>query len=175
MKKIIVASTNPLKINSALFGFQKMFPREEFSAVGIVSPSNVSDQPTTDEETSLGALNRVNHAMKAITADYWIGIEGGIEENKNEMEAFAWIIIKDKLGRTGKARSGSFALPPKVYKLIKQGIELGYATDQVFKLENSKHNTGAVGVLTENVIDRTELYVHAVVLALVPFKNPNLY
>ena len=31
MKKIIVASKNPVKINAALNGFQKMFPEETFT------------------------------------------------------------------------------------------------------------------------------------------------
>jgi non-canonical (house-cleaning) NTP pyrophosphatase len=38
-----------------------------------------------------------------------------------------------------------------------------------------KQANGAIGILTGDVIDRTELYQHAVILALVPFKNDGLY
>jgi non-canonical (house-cleaning) NTP pyrophosphatase len=32
-----------------------------------------------------------------------------------------------------------------------------------------------VGILTDNAIDRQKLYEPAVVMALIPFKNPDLY
>ena len=56
--KITVASINPVKIQSALHGFQQMFLDVSFTAEGLSVPSGVSDQPMTDEETLRGALNR---------------------------------------------------------------------------------------------------------------------
>jgi non-canonical (house-cleaning) NTP pyrophosphatase len=41
----------------------------------------------------------------------------------------------------------------------------------VYQQVQVKSTTGAVGVLTEGVINRVQLYEHAVVLALVPFKH----
>lgn len=177
MKKIIVASNNPVKINAALLGFQKMFPEIEFQVEGIAVPSNVSDQPMTDTETFQGALNRVNHAIEKLPkANYWVGIEGGIEEKTNqEIEAFAWIVIKNKEGKMGKGKTGTFFLPSKITSLIKQGIELGTADDMVFGDTNSKQKKGIVGALTGNTIDRKEYYAHAVVLALICFKNKDIY
>jgi non-canonical (house-cleaning) NTP pyrophosphatase len=45
----------------------------------------------------------------------------------------------------------------------------------VFGQNNTKQKMGTVGVLTENVIDRTEYYKQAVIFALIPFINPELY
>ncbi len=45
----------------------------------------------------------------------------------------------------------------------------------VFGRTNSKQGNGAVGLLTGDVIDRAAYYVHAVILALIPFRNPELY
>jgi non-canonical (house-cleaning) NTP pyrophosphatase len=59
--------------------------------------------------------------------------------------------------------------------LIKEGKELGEADDIVFQKENSKQKTGAVGLLTGNVLDRTSYYKEAIILALIPFKNKDLY
>ena len=90
------------------------------------------------------------------------------------MLTFAWIYIKgEKL--IGKGRSASFFLPEKVADVVKQGKELGDADDIVFGKSNSKQQNGAVGILTGDVITRTALYVPAVILALVPFKNVSLY
>ncbi len=176
MLKIIVASTNPVKIKAAKEGFAAMFPREKLEVKGIASKSGVGKQPMTNLQTISGALNRVNYVSQvAPKADYWIGIEGGIEEIKGETEAFAWVVVKDKTGKVSKGKTGTFTLPKKVVELVKQGIELGEADDIVFSQKNSKQKIGAVGLLTGNVIDRTKYYIEAVILALIPFRNSNLY
>ena len=59
--------------------------------------------------------------------------------------------------------------------LIEQGYKLGAANDMLFQKENSKQKTGAVGILTHDVVNRTELYKQAVQLALIPLINPRLY
>lgn len=54
-------------------------------------------------------------------------------------------------------------------------MELGNADDLVFGCKNSKQKDGAVGLLTENAIDRTALYEQGVIMAFIPFKNDTLY
>ncbi|HET8574944.1 MAG TPA: inosine/xanthosine triphosphatase [Candidatus Paceibacterota bacterium] len=176
MKKIIVASQNPVKINAALGGFQKMFPDEQFEVEGVLVPSGVSAQPQSDAETFSGAHNRIENACQEVPhADFWVGIEGGIEERDTGMEVFAWVVVKSKDGILGKARTSTFFLPRKIVELVKQGKELGEADDIVFGRTNSKQQNGAVGILTDNAIDRTKYYTEAVILSLIPFKNKELY
>lgn len=176
MPKIIVASKNPVKLRATLNGFQKMFPGETFSIEGVSLPSGVSDQPMSDAETQQGAATRTRNARMAYPdADYCIGIEGGIEEKDGDMETFAWVVVAGKTGAVGKGRTGAFSLPPQVAELVRQGKELGAADDIVFGMTNSKQENGAVGILTHDAIDRTAFYVDAVVLALIPFKNQELY
>ena len=62
-----------------------------------------------------------------------------------------------------------------VVDLINQGKELGEADDIVFGHSNSKQKNGAVGILTGNLIDRTQFYVEAMILALIPFLNKEIY
>ncbi|MDX1285117.1 MAG: DUF84 family protein [Draconibacterium sp.] len=45
----------------------------------------------------------------------------------------------------------------------------------VFEKRNSKQKNGAVGILTNDRVDRTALYKQAIQLALVPFIKPELY
>ena len=47
--------------------------------------------------------------------------------------------------------------------------------DEIFGKKNSKQQEGAIGILTDGVIDRTKLYTPAVIAALIPFKKKNLY
>jgi len=175
MKKVIVASLNPVKIKAVKNGFKKMFPELKTECTGISVPSEVSDQPMTDDETLLGAENRVKNACKeSKNADYYIGIEGGVHTIGEDMHVFAWIVVKSR-NKIGRSRTSTFMLPKKVTSLVSQGQELGVANDIIFNKENSKQKNGAVGILTDNLIDRTRYYTEAVVLALVPFKNEDLY
>jgi inosine/xanthosine triphosphatase len=172
---LVIASTNPVKVQAALAGFQKMYPDTNISTKPINVASDVADQPMTDEETLTGATNRVANAMREQPdADYWIGIEGGVQPLNGELTAFAWVVVRSK-SKTGKARTGTFFLPRAVTELVEQGIELGTADDMVFGSRNSKQAGGAVGLLTGNVVDRKQLYEQAVVLALVSFKWEQLY
>ena len=174
-KKVVIASKNPVKINAVKTGFEKMFPEEVFEFDGISVSSEVKDQPSDNKETLNGAKNRARNAQLQVQeADYWVGIEGGIEKVDDEMQTFAWVvIISDK--KIGRAKTGTFVLPKKYGVLIEEGKELGEANDIVFGNINSKQKNGAVGSLTENVIVRTSFNADAVVLALIPFKNSELY
>lgn len=173
--KIIVASKNPVKVNSALAGFQEMFPDQSFTAEGISVPSGVSDQPLGDEETYQGAWNRVQAAKAALPdADFWVGIEGGNIIKDQEMEVMAWVVVFSKT-QLGKARTAGFYLPPKVIELVNQGYELGHADDLIFGVSNSKQTGGSSGLLTDGVMNRKRFYVPAVILALIPFLKAELY
>ena len=175
MKTIVIASKNPVKVVSTLRGFQKMFPSEEFKILSVQASSNVSDQPLTSEETLAGACNRSANARKSMPdADYWVGIEGGIEQDGGDMAAFAWVVVLNKY-RLGKGRTGTFYLPPPISKLVRAGKELGEADDIVFNRSNSKQENGAIGLLSGDLINRTQLYEMAVLFALLPFRNFELY
>ena len=174
-KRIVVASLNPVKAKATLNGFRRMFQNEKVELQALAPPRDAPVQPLSDEETLRGALSRAQSAAKRVPdADFWVGIEGGVDHLDGEMTAFAWVVaIGEDL--VGKARTGTFFLPPQVARLVSEGRELGQADDVVFGRANSKQENGAVGLLTGDVIDRTALYEHAVVLALVPFTNVKMY
>ena len=175
MKKVIVASENPVKIDATKLGFEKMFPDEDFEFIGVSVPSEVGNQPMNNEETFLGAKNRVKNSMKLFDdADYWVGIEGGIDKFDSETIAFAWAIIESK-EICGKAKTGTFHLPKRLVELIDSGKELGDANDILFGQKNSKQKGGTIGYLTNNLIDRTKYYSDAIILSLIPFKNSDIY
>lgn len=172
---VIVGSKNPVKLDCTNEAFSLAFSKE-FLVNGVSAASQVSEQPIGDAETLLGAINRVKNAKMAFPeADYWIGIEGGIVNDEFGMNAFAWIYIEDKSGLNGKAKTGTFYLPKGISQLINSGLELGHADDQYFAKENSKQQGGSVGILTHGVVDRKAYYTQAIILALIPFLNKNLF
>jgi len=174
MIKIVVASKNPVKLDAVKEGLSVFIP-EEFELMGISVESGVSDQPMSDAETMQGAEIRIKNAQVQFPGcDFYIGIEGGVEETVSGMMAFAWIVISNN-NKIGQARTASFFLPHEVARLVHQGMELGDADDRVFAKSNSKQQNGAVGLLTNDAITRKSLYMPAVQMAFIPFLNPELY
>ncbi|MCP9763904.1 DUF84 family protein [Lacihabitans soyangensis] len=114
MKRVIVASKNPVKVKATQIGFESMFDQQKFVFEGVEVGSGVSDQPMGDEETFNGAYNRAVKAREQFSnADFWVGIEGGnIAHNPTEMEAMAWIVVLNQT-KMGKARTAGFFLPKK--------------------------------------------------------------
>ncbi|MEN0005228.1 MAG: inosine/xanthosine triphosphatase [Bacteroidota bacterium] len=172
--QIVVASKNPAKVRAVANGFTKIFSRE-VQIERVAAPSGVRDQPMTSVETLTGARNRVAHIRQLRpNADFWVGIEGGIEHFDHRMEAFGWIVIQSP-HQTGEAKSANFFLPPEIARRIDAGEELGPVNDDVFGATNSKHKGGAVGLLTNEAVSRTGLYEQALLLALIPFIHPQHY
>ncbi len=175
--KIIIASINPVKTEAVRLGFSQMFPGVNFEFHGVKAASGVSDQPLSDKETLLGAMNRVAHAKElSPVADFHVGLEGGVEDIDGELHEFAWIYVQSSNGKTGKGKTSTFIAPPIYRKMvIEEGKEIGDISDIVFGQTNSKQKMGATGLLTKGVVDRAEFYRHAVVFALLPFINEDLY
>lgn len=174
MQTVIVTSTNPVKIEATRAGFAALFPAQDFHFEGLSADSGVSPQPMSYAETLQGARNRIASARRLRPgAACYVGIEGGVEDTAEGMEVFAWVVVQ--AGRLeAKARTAVFYLPQEVAGLVRQGYELGAADDIVFGRQHSKQQNGAVGLLTADAVTRASYYTQAVILALIPFKNPGL-
>ncbi|SON50512.1 inosine/xanthosine triphosphatase [Vibrio tapetis] len=176
MKKVIIASLNPAKINAVKSAFEQAFPEGAFTFEGVSVASEVADQPMTDSETKLGAINRVRNAKQAnSSADFYVGLEAGFENNCT----FAWMIIENQANEEalirGESRSSSLMLPPEVIKQLHAGKELGDVMDAVFGTNNIKQKGGPIGLLTQNQLTRSSVYQQALILALIPFTNIELF
>ena len=172
---VIVASTNPVKTEAAKGAFERMFGTTEILFDTAIVPSGVADQPRTDQETLQGARNRAMAARELRpNAEYWVGIEGGIDIQEHEVTAFAWAVVLSP-SQEGKSRTSTFNLPPTICRLIEQGKTLSEADDIVFARQHSGTTDGAIGLFTGGAITRTNYHEEAVVLALIPHKNMELY
>lgn len=132
------------------------------------------------------------------------GLEGGLErspllkteEGEETLWCMAWMAIygkrkpllvdivasrdsscwmPDKKPIFSMAKTASFMLPPAINDLIKKGMELGDADDEITGRKMSKQGSGTVGYLTEGMIDRSTYYEHALILAILPWLRPDLY
>jgi len=175
--KILVGSTNPVKIQATTEAFSKYY--SDIEVIGFCVNSNVYPQPI-NYDTFTGAENRVKELQKVnseknLNAEYFVGIEGGIIRHMNKWFAFGCMCIMDKNGRLSFGTSPHFELPEEVYSRLLNGEELGEVMDEIIQLKNTKQNSGAIGFLTNGVMNRTQLYVPGIIAALVPFNHIKMY
>ncbi|MEP0354267.1 MAG: inosine/xanthosine triphosphatase [Paraglaciecola sp.] len=174
MIKIAIGSTNPIKVNAVKMATSEVWPNQTIDCFGIKAESNVADQPMTSDETLKGAVNRVKYCQKHCTADFYVAIEGGVDNFEYGPATFAYVVIANH-ERSSVGRSSNLPLPPIVYKALLNGDELGPVMDNLFKTDNVKQKEGAIGLLTKNLATRESVYSLATTLALAPFINPSLY
>ena len=75
MKRVVVGSVNPVKLEAVRLAFEGMFPEEQIDVQGVVVPSGVPDQPGSSAETLKGANKRALACESAEPlADYWVWI-----------------------------------------------------------------------------------------------------
>lgn len=174
--KVIIGSKNPVKSAVTKRVFDSVFSDNAIKYDSFAAQSGVSDQPYDTHETKTGAYNRALACQQYHSdADYCVGLEGGIDVINGEYWVTAWMCVLHRDGLAGYGRTSSFMLPEEITKLLKEGKELGDASDIVFGTENSKHQGGAVGLLTDDEISREDFYVDALRFALIPFRKPEFY
>ncbi len=172
---VIVASNNPAKLRAVERAFRDVFEgrAQALMVRGVAVPSGVKDQPDSDTETRTGAWNRARAARAASPeADFWVGLEGGLEHIDDQWCGSAWMVVIAADGRSGQARTPTLPLPPAVQTLLDEGVELGEANDRVFDARNSKQKGGAYGLLTGGRLTRSGIYAQALSLALLPVVHP---
>src|SRR5690606_27403626 len=174
-KLVVVGSQNPVKVSCAEEAFHLAFD-DQFVVQGLNVSSGVSEQPFGDAETYQGAYNRAHQCQLAFPeADFWVGIEGGVDEWGEDMAAFAWIVVLDRQGKVGRAKTAAFSLPPGIKALVRDGVELGEANDQSFQKLSAEQRGGAIGSLSNGRVSRRALYKQAALLALIPFIQDEHY
>jgi inosine/xanthosine triphosphatase len=174
MIKIVVGSKNPVKINAAKTAIFDVFPLDEVECIAVNAQSNVAEQPMTEEETQLGAINRVKYCQQHAQADFYVAIEGGVDQFEYGPATFAFVAIASQK-QLSIGRSCNLPLPPVIYQALKNGEELGHVMDRMFSTDNVKQRQGAIGLLTNDLATRESVYRQAIILAMAPFIHPDLY
>ena len=168
MYHVVAATTNPAKIKAIQQAFADTFGAEQCRIESVDVASGVSLQPIGNVETRTGARQRVMEARQVRPeADFWVGVEAGIEENMT----FAWMVVENPHTR-GESRSASLMLPETILQGIRAGSELGNEMAALTGNSDVKRQGGAIGVFTNGRLSRSSVYYPALLLALVPFHNP---
>ncbi|MDD5606352.1 MAG: inosine/xanthosine triphosphatase [Candidatus Pacebacteria bacterium] len=171
--KISIGSRNPVKIKAVKNVIKKIWPKAEIISLNI--DSGVNNQPMSNKEAIKGANNRAKLSLEKTNSDLGLGLEGCVYDSSFGMFLSGWVVVIDKKGKIGIGSGGCLLLPDKIAKEIKKGKELGMVMDELIKEHNTKQKQGTVGVLTNNLINRTESFEKAIIFALTKFISPQYY
>ena len=174
---ILVGSKNPVKITSVEESFANYF--DSIEVLGVEVESGVAHQPFGDE-TFIGARNRANALKKIndeekLNADFFVGIEGGVIYQFEKWFAFGCMCIMDTDNNVGFGLTPHFELPAIIVHELQRGVELGDVMDKIQNEENTKQKHGAIGYFTNGVMNRKELYIEGLKVAIVPFLHKKMF
>jgi len=173
-KKVAVGSSNPAKVAAVRAAMAKLAPDATIAAHEVVS--GVRAQPWGERETRRGAIERARAAIAAtVDADLGVGLEGGVIDDGGGLELVSWVAIVDRAGRVGLASGLRFMLPTSAAARLRRGAELGEVMDELFETSESKKTSGAVGLLTQGFVSRSEAFADLVAMAAAPFLFPAMY
>lgn len=175
---IFVGSTNPVKVNSVVGAASETWP--DVVVEGFDVPSGIAEQPTSDNETKTGAINRAQAALYDGLAKHesdtfeldqdqvlGVGLEGGVfEDDEGQMWSTVWAVVLDKTGFMEFANGARFKVPDVVAEAIRRGEEMGPIISKVVGESDVRKKQGMIGITTKGFVDRTEEYQGIAKLAL---------
>jgi len=165
-----VGSENPVKVAAVREVLQRFHPQLTVSAVSV--HSTVGEQPW-GKEAERGAEARARESLGK--GDLGIGIEAGVLEREDGLYDVQHCVMIDGTGWITKGHGMGFRYPPAIADLVRKGMSVGDACAQLFEEGDQGSGKGAIGILTNGVLDRETLTEQAVLAAMVPRIRKELY
>jgi inosine/xanthosine triphosphatase len=168
-----VGSTNPAKVEAVRRILGQLAPGCVLEAIEV--PSGVGAMPLGEAAVRAGALTRARAALERTGAEVAFGLEGGAILDGQEAWLTGHVVAVTRDGKLGEAAWGRMLLPRVASERLRGGEELGDIIDDLFARKESKRQAGAIGILTEGAMSRTDAFAYLVAMACAPFLHPNLY
>ncbi|MFW5927846.1 MAG: pantetheine-phosphate adenylyltransferase [Thermoplasmatota archaeon] len=164
--KVKVGSKNDVKIEVVEEVLSDYFD-VEIESKGM---KNVPEQPFNDE--IIRSAKKRAEISKGY--DYGVGIESGIITTEDRTFSVEYAYVKDKYGFDSTGHGPGFPIP-KNWKneLNNNNINLGNKIKIYF--ENYSDESGSIGLLTDNKIKRRDCIKNALLTAMIPRLNSNIY
>jgi len=182
---VCVGSLNPIKVKAVEEALTKFF--KNFKVYNIKTDSKVSNQPIGLKNIIKGAINRAKNSLNYLMSEkkirddiFGVGIEAGLAEvpyTKTGFMDFQFCAIINEEKQISLGSGISFEYPKSVIDQILQeeDKEIGELIGKLARNENLKNESGAISFLSKNAITRKEILKQAVICAMLPFINKELY
>ncbi|MCT4617012.1 MAG: inosine/xanthosine triphosphatase [Candidatus Gracilibacteria bacterium] len=174
--KIAITSTKEPKIqgiqdmiNNCPY-FKDNLDNIEYVAHGV--DSGVSDMPMTMQEIMDGAKGRVDNLRKKVTdADYYFGIEGGVQQIVGKGYLGGVVYAENNAGKGHYGFSQFLEVPEEIMKKLLNGGDLGPIMSELSGIVNISNKQGSMGAWTDGMFTRKGEFEEASKAAIAPFYN----
>lgn len=156
--KVTIGSQNQTKVNAV----QNVF--NDYVVNAIHASSRVSSQPSSDEETMKGAINRALASFHSNPDGIGIGLEGGVMYIDDQLFLCNWGALVSRDDNIYTASGARILLPKEIEDKLKSGMELGDIMDDYTHQHGVRHNEGAIGIFTNLLVSRKDMFEHVVTL-----------
>ncbi|MEM3466773.1 MAG: inosine/xanthosine triphosphatase [Thermoproteota archaeon] len=171
--RIAIGSNNPVKVKATENVMRRIYSNVEIVSVDV--RTNVSHTPLSDEECIKGALQRAKDAIELAKADLGVGMEGGIVKRLDRYFLIGWCVVIDKKVIWPWVMVAVSSCRKKVVEKVLEGEELGDVMDNIMGVKETKRKMGAVGILTNGMVDRQEAWEKTLIYAMTRKLKPELY
>ena len=175
--KIAIGTTRKPKIDGVKKAietcpyFQNIEDEIEYITKDVLS--NVSKMPMTLDEIMLGAKNRAKNLFEAgVVADFFVGIEGGVEKFGEKAYLLGCVYIESAKGEGHYGFSPMMEVPEIVWRrMYDKGEELGPIMENLSGGRDVRSENGSMGMWTDDMLVRRDEFVFAFYSAIAPFFN----
>ncbi|MBN2154907.1 MAG: inosine/xanthosine triphosphatase [Candidatus Lokiarchaeota archaeon] len=186
--QIAIGSRNSAKIKAVKKAFFLLFPHTTCVFYPIEVNTGVAVQPFGLDSTIQGAITRAKNAYKTIfssesssSTQLGIGIEAGLVSVPYTATGyldFQFCALFQADGSISIGSGPAFEYPQKIIDNLlsnSEHHEIGTIIEELSSIPNIKQKEGAIGFLTDGVLERSDILQYSVIMAILPLKNPKLY
>lgn len=175
---VVVGTSNPVKVKAVKRAFSRFF--KDLEVIMHPVPSKAPPQPIGLNTTIEGAISRAKRALEVEEkANFGVGIEAGIIPIPYTISGYMdqqFAAIIDRLGKITIGGGPAFEYPSFIInRILKENIEVNTIMAEITGEPSIGHKGGAISYFSKNTLDRETITEIAVIMALIPRLNENLY
>ncbi len=155
---VAVGSKTGVKVKST----QNALEKENVIIMPCPARSKVQDQPLTEEETKLGALNRAKDCLAKTDAEIAFGLESGVFFKDDEVYLCNWGVLIDRNDKMFVTNSPNILLPKEFRDDLLSGKPLKDIIHDFTGMETEDNNTCAIALFTNHSFSREKQFTEIV-------------
>lgn len=165
MRKIVLTSTNPVKLKVIKRITASLFGEEDFDYIALALEKD-GPEPIGKESVFKQISTAIESArMQVPNADYYICMEGGMMDDDQTMNEVAHVRVQPQKGQAVTSSCASFPVPKAISDDVRKGKDFAVAVDEFFKTNGTKQGGGFVNILTGGLVNKEEQYFQAAAIA----------
>lgn len=165
MKKIVITSTNPVKLNVVKRVTASLFPSEVFEYIPLALELS-GQEPIGKEMVKRQIQTALDGAVSQVPdAEYYICMEGSMVDDGENMDEVAYVTVRNNKGASVTSNCASSPVPKVIADEVRKGKGFAEAVDEFFKVDGTKQGGGFVSILTDGQINKEDHYFQPTMIA----------